>query len=124
MSSTFAHQTTFKDFAHVGLGSLVFAFYTCIGKPSSAVKNAPYGRLTMIRRLYLQLGTEKAGDDVKTLNIVVLLVQFLQSAGKAGPIARVSCSGVVISRSRRLGARCVRLSKDPSMTLSFPLYLA
>ena len=56
-----------KQFAHLGLGNTPFGFYRTASKPSSAVSNAPYGRLTMIRFLSLKLSSVNNEHDWKKI---------------------------------------------------------
>lgn len=41
-------------FAHFGLGETPFGYHRAASEPSSAVSDAPYGRLTMVSRLHLR----------------------------------------------------------------------
>ena len=61
----FFKPSDIQDFAHLGLGNVPFGLYGGIGKSASAANNAPYGRLTLIRRLYLRLGPEYYGDHLR-----------------------------------------------------------
>ena len=61
----FLKPSDIEDFAHLGLGSIPFGFYGAISKSASVVKNAPYGRLTMIQRLSLRLSSENSRDDLQ-----------------------------------------------------------
>ena len=65
----FLKPSDIKEFAHAGLGSTPFGFYrnNTTRKPSSAVQNALYGRLTMIRRINLKLKPEHKGDDLQKI---------------------------------------------------------
>ena len=63
----FLKPSDIKDFAHLGLGNMPFGSYGAISKSASVVNNAPYGRLTMIRRLSLRLSSENNGDDIQKI---------------------------------------------------------
>ena len=54
-----------ENFAHLGLGTIPFGFCGTTSKPSSPVINAPYGRLTMIRRMTFKLRYRDAADSLK-----------------------------------------------------------
>ena len=43
-----------EKFAHFGLGDTPFGYCRTASEPLSAIRNSPYGRLTMICRLYLR----------------------------------------------------------------------
>ena len=61
----FLKPSDIEDFAHLGLGNIPFGFYGAISKSASVVNNAPCGRLTMIRWLYLKLSSENYRDDLQ-----------------------------------------------------------
>ena len=76
----FSKPSDIEDFAHLGLGNMPFGFYGAISKCASAVNTAPWGRLTMIRRLSLKLGSENNGDDLQ--KVWSLWSDFLYPAEK------------------------------------------
>lgn len=58
----FRKPSDLTEFAHAGLGITPFGFYSFTHNPSSVVNDAPCGRLTMIRCMYLELTSKRYGD--------------------------------------------------------------
>ena len=77
---SFRKPTDIKDFAHAGLGDVPFGFYSITSKPSSAVNNAPCGRLTMIRLMTLKLNS--IDDDDSLEEIWLSWSRFFYAPGK------------------------------------------
>lgn len=63
----FRSPSEIHEFAHVGMTTTPFGFYCTASGPSSAVRNAPCGRLTMIRSLTLRISSGSIGGDRKEI---------------------------------------------------------